>query len=121
MRREPAGRPTGGRFAPTRRPEGDDLDLPGAAESAVARFDAAAVEPCRSEVDGALLVQIDTGPLSGRRVRVVLNDGDLFDGDPELDETPGQQVARLLRRSGRAESVEARAALYEQIRAIHGL
>ena len=36
----------------------------------------------RSEHDGAVVVQIDTHPHTGR-VRVYVNDGAVFDADPE--------------------------------------
>lgn len=40
----------------------------------------------RSPIDGALVVQIDTTEDTGR-VRVNINDGRLWDGDPETEET----------------------------------
>lgn len=46
--------------------------------------------------DGALVVQIDTHEGTGR-VRVWLNDGALYDGDPERDEAP---QARTLASAG---------------------
>lgn len=54
----------------------------------------AAVEPlvavCGfvSDLDGAQVVQIDTTEGAGR-VRVMVNDGPVYDGDPETDEPPG--------------------------------
>lgn len=46
------------------------------------------VEVWESVQDDAIVVQIDTGEQSSR-VRVNLNDGVLYDGDPEVDEAPG--------------------------------
>lgn len=49
-------------------------------------FEGAQVQMFKSEIDGALVVQIDTDEVApGRRVRVYLNDGDVYDGDPERD------------------------------------
>uniref|UniRef100_A0A5Q5BT94 Uncharacterized protein n=2 Tax=unclassified Mycobacterium TaxID=2642494 RepID=A0A5Q5BT94_MYCSS len=50
----------------------------------------AAVAVCgwRSDLDGAHVVQIDTTESTGR-VRVFINDGAVYDGDPETDEPPG--------------------------------
>lgn len=39
-------------------------------------------------MDGAHVVQIDTAESVGR-VRVFINDGTVYDGDPETDEPPG--------------------------------
>ncbi|WP_308160194.1 hypothetical protein [Mycolicibacterium goodii] len=41
-----------------------------------------------SELDGARVVQIDTFEGAGR-VRVMINDGPVYDGDPETDQPPG--------------------------------
>ncbi|QFS94548.1 hypothetical protein FIV07_27635 (plasmid) [Mycobacterium sp. THAF192] len=41
-----------------------------------------------SDLDGAHVVQVDTLEGAGR-VRVVVNEGVVFDGDPETDEPPG--------------------------------
>lgn len=41
-----------------------------------------------SDIDGAHVVQIDTTEATGR-VRVFINDGTVYDGDPETDEPPG--------------------------------
>ncbi|MGJ6127030.1 hypothetical protein QN239_31055 [Mycolicibacterium sp. Y3] len=43
-----------------------------------------------SELDGARVVQIDTFEGAGR-VRVMINDGPVYDGDPQTDEPPGAQ------------------------------
>lgn len=40
----------------------------------------------RSPIDGKLVVQIDSGPDAGA-IRVSLNDGPIWDGDPEDDES----------------------------------
>lgn len=45
-----------------------------------------------SETDGTHLVQIDTADNTGR-VRVFINDGTIYDGDPETDEPPGSYYA----------------------------
>lgn len=37
-----------------------------------------------SEIDGATIVQIDTAANTGR-IRVFINDGTIYDGDPEID------------------------------------
>lgn len=42
-----------------------------------------------SEMDpGTVSVQIETDKAPGQKVRVMLNDADLFDGDPEHDDHP---------------------------------
>ncbi|MFQ2845651.1 hypothetical protein [Mycobacterium paragordonae] len=43
-----------------------------------------------SDLDDAHVVQIDIAPSTGR-VRVFINDGAVYDGDPETDEPPGAQ------------------------------
>lgn len=50
----------------------------------------AAVAVCGwvSDLDGAHVVQIDTTATAGR-VRVMVNDGPVYDGDPETDAPPG--------------------------------
>lgn len=45
-----------------------------------------------SEIDGAHVMQIDTAQKSGR-VRVVINDGTIYDGDPLTDDPPGAHYA----------------------------
>ncbi|MGC0250452.1 hypothetical protein [Pseudactinotalea sp. Z1748] len=47
-----------------------------------------------SEIDGALVVQVDTEEgAKGRNIRIVVNDGDpVYDGNPEQDETVEQKV-----------------------------
>ncbi len=42
-----------------------------------------------SDRDGAQVVEIDTTEGTGR-VRVVINDGTIYDGDPMTDEPPGE-------------------------------
>lgn len=50
-----------------------------------------------SEIDGSVVVQVDTDELAaGRKVRVYINDGTVFDGDPERDGThPALNLADL--------------------------
>ena len=48
----------------------------------------------RSDMDGTLVVQVDTDAAVGR-IRVNLNDGPVWDGDPEADEGP-ESLARSL-------------------------
>lgn len=52
------------------------------------------VAVCRfvSDLDGAHVVQIDTTETTGR-VRVFINDGAIYDGDPNTDEPPGARYA----------------------------
>lgn len=50
--------------------------------------DAVAVCGFVSSLDGAHAVQIDTTAATGR-VRVMINDGSIYDGDPETDAPPG--------------------------------
>lgn len=46
-----------------------------------------------SDIDGALVVQVDTEDAHGRHIRIVVNDGEpVYDGDPEKDETIEQKV-----------------------------
>lgn len=65
----------------------------GAAERAVADHAGEAahidVHGYVSLIDGAAVAQIDTHEANGR-VRVFLNDGTIYDGDPETDDAPGQ-------------------------------
>lgn len=42
--------------------------------------------------DGVTVVQVDT-PTDVGRVRINLNDGPIFDGDPNNDEAPGAELA----------------------------
>lgn len=79
----------------------DDTDelnaLIGAAESLAGlvladdRADLAELAVCGyvSDRDGAQVVEIDTTEATGR-VRVVINDGTVYDGDPNTDEPPGE-------------------------------
>ena len=46
-----------------------------------------------SDLDGAHVVQVDT-PEGAGRVRVVINEGDIYDGDPDTDEPPGAHYRR---------------------------
>lgn len=41
-----------------------------------------------SDLDGVTVVQIDTG--ASGRLRINLNDADVWDGDPDADEQPGR-------------------------------
>ena len=65
----------------------------GAAERAVADHAGEAagidVHGYVSLIDGASIAQIDTTE-STNHVRVFLNDGTIYDGDPEHDDAPGQ-------------------------------
>lgn len=61
--------------------------------------DEAAVLPVdvfRSDSDDALVVQLDTGAAPGR-IRVYVNDGPVYDGDPEQDENAVLITPRQLR------------------------
>jgi hypothetical protein len=44
--------------------------------------------------DGVTVVQIDT-PADAGRVRINLNDGPIYDGDPDTDDAPGSELAPL--------------------------
>lgn len=57
-----------------------------------------------SEIDASPVVQVDTYEQTGA-VRVYLNDGTLFDGDPEVDETPGRTY-RLAELDGTDDAAE---------------
>lgn len=60
------------------------------AHSAPIEFEGAQIHAWTSEIDGALVVQVDTAEVvAGRAVRITLNDGDVFDADPEAkDDQP---------------------------------
>ncbi|WP_396908880.1 hypothetical protein [Mycolicibacterium sp.] len=46
------------------------------------------VQTWTSERDGTLVVQVDTHEDTGR-IRINLNDGPIWDGDPDTDNPPG--------------------------------
>lgn len=102
--RVPAGDPNGGQFSGTARAETGTQLAPARANSVglhpdgtmTARYSAGATVTVFTGEDGALVVQVDTSGLpAGHQVRMTLNDGDLFDGDPEVDEPlPGRDPVR---------------------------
>ena len=88
------GQPTGGQFAEKNRPA-SGLELIRADEPQTAAHGGLVAQVFDSEVDGSLVVQLDTDQARGRKVRVYINDGTIYDGDPEADETLEQQAERL--------------------------
>lgn len=91
--RQPQGRPAGGQFAEKSRPS-SGLSLPEPQDDtyATAEHGGLTASVFDSTVDGALVVQLDTDQASGRKVRVHINDGTVYNGDPEVDETIEQKV-----------------------------
>lgn len=57
--------------------------------------DAVTVSGFVSDLDAAHVVEIDTTETTGR-VRVFINDGTVYDGDPETDAPPGAVIAGCL-------------------------
>lgn len=78
----------------TERPDGQGLVAAAAGLAALvldgARSTVAEVAMCsyRSTADAATVVEIDSAEGSGR-LRVMINDGVIYDGDPETDNAPG--------------------------------
>lgn len=58
-----------------------DGDATGCDELALCRYD--------SDLDDACVVEIETTEATGR-VRVLINEGTIYDGDPKVDEPPGK-------------------------------
>lgn len=102
--RQPAGSPVGGQFTTVARGETGVQLAPARSNSVglspdgtmTAHHGAGATVTVFTGDDGALVVHVDTTALpAGRRVRLTLNDGDLFDGDPEVHEpSPGMDPVR---------------------------
>jgi hypothetical protein len=91
IHRAPSGVPAGGQFATTPR-AGNDVFLHASDDGGLVSV----VHPSGAMVnvyvgeDGAIVVDFLTDGLpSGQRVRVNVNDGAVYDGDPEVDEAPG--------------------------------
>lgn len=81
--RQPEGAPTGGQFAATARPQ-SDVTLTGDGGLVSAQHASGALVHVYVGDDGAIVVDFDTSNLpAGQRVRVNVNDGAVFDGDPE--------------------------------------
>jgi hypothetical protein len=57
-------------------------------EQEMSELKAEMVSVYRSRLDTALVIQIDTAAYDGR-IRVNLNDGPIYDGDPDAHEPPG--------------------------------
>lgn len=91
--RQPQGRPAGGQYAEKSRPS-SGLSLPEPQDDtyATAEHGGLTASVFDSEVDGSLVVQLDTDQARGRNIRVYINDGTIYDGDPEADETIEQKV-----------------------------
>mgnify|MGYP006926216521 CR=1 FL=1 len=87
------------------------------AYSAPIEHDGATAQLMTSEIDGALLVQIDTSGMEpGRKVRVALNDGEVYDGDPEADKTIDQALQQAARTGGGyAPKLRATMAIYRAV------
>lgn len=110
--RVPAGDPNGGQFSGRSRAEtGTSLSRRNSVSlhpdgSMTATHGAGAKVRVFTGEDGALVVELDTTDLpAGHQVRMTLNDGDLFDGDPEVDEAPGPRLPGMDRVRARREAV----------------
>lgn len=96
-----------------------DLPIDGqeGAHSEPVEFEGAQAQLMTSPSDGALVVQVDTVDLAeGRKVRVFLNDGEVYDGDPEADKTIDQALQQAARTGGGyAPKLRATMAIYRAV------
>ena len=111
--RQPAGVPIGGQFSTLARTEVDTVLDPVGGDVLHHPSGAGGVTCFTGEADGVPVFQIDTDGEMPRRVRVNLNDAVLYDGNPEVDDTPpasaGASLVGRVDFTGAAADIRARA------------